>query len=336
MSPPSNPAAQVSRRAWLKTSAVGAAALAGGCNTFRPWGSRPAPASAVPATATREPVIDAHVHLWAADEARFPFHADAPYEPAHRAPIEPFLAHMDAAGIDGAILVHPEPYQDDHRYVEECLRHAPERLRATCLFDPNSPTTPDALIRLCENPRFVALRIHAFRPDRLPDFGSEELRLVWQTAGQLGLAIQLHGVPQHIPRFLPLIEQWPRTRVLIDHLGRPGQGTPEEMTAVYRLAALPNVFMKFSGLAHASKGPFPHDDLKPFLAGMVDLFGPERVLWGDSYRGEPYGESARAVDVVLDFLDPHSRAMIAGGTAARLFRFHPPVRTQQVAAHGAA
>lgn len=309
----------MSRRAWLAGSVAG---LATGCESIdRSIRSGPAPNTPTQAKPSRVPVIDAHVHLFAADESRFPFHPDAPYKPDYRSPVEAFLEHMDEAGIDGALLVHPEPYQSDHRYVLHCLERAPHRFRATCLFDPNSPETPAAMMRLCERPGFVALRIHAHRQDRLPAFESQALRDVWQTAGQLDLALQLHGVPRYLAAFRPLIEAFPQTPVIIDHLGRPGQGTGQEIEQVLHLAVLPNVHMKFSGLAHASRQPFPHRDLKPFLQGVVDLFGPQRMLWGDSYRGRPYGDAARAVDVVLDFVDEQGRRMISGGTAARLFRF---------------
>ena len=60
------------------------------------------------------------------------------------------------------------------------------------------------------------------------------------------------------------------------------------------------------------------------------------MLWGDSYRGQPYGQAARAVDTVLDFVDDEGRRMITGGTAAQLFRFYPTPQPSTVAAHGTA
>ena len=50
------------------------------------------------------------------------------------------------AAIDHAVIVHPEPYQDDHRYLEYCFSREPAKgfFKGTCLFDPidraNSPT----------------------------------------------------------------------------------------------------------------------------------------------------------------------------------------------------
>ena len=59
-------------------------------------------------------LIDTHIHLFAADHTRFPFHPKAPYLPDKATPVEQFLQDLTAAGLDAAVQVHPEPYQDDH------------------------------------------------------------------------------------------------------------------------------------------------------------------------------------------------------------------------------
>ena len=67
-------------------------------------------------------VVDTHLHCFAgAKDPRFPYHVRAPYRPESAAPPEQLLKCMEGAGVDHAIVVHPEPYQDDHRYLEHCL-----------------------------------------------------------------------------------------------------------------------------------------------------------------------------------------------------------------------
>src|SRR5262245_1008097 len=99
--------------------------------------------------AARAPVVDAHLHCFAGkDDARFPYHARAPYRPDAPATPEHLLKCMDGAGVDYAIVVHPEPYGDDHRYLEHCLTVGGKRLKGTCLFfagDPEAPAKMKAL-----------------------------------------------------------------------------------------------------------------------------------------------------------------------------------------------
>ena len=60
----------------------------------------------------------------------------APYRPKASATPEHLIRCMDGTGVDFAVVVHPEPYQDDHRYLEHCLDAGGERLKDVCLFLP--------------------------------------------------------------------------------------------------------------------------------------------------------------------------------------------------------
>src|SRR5271154_6721458 len=122
--------------------------------------------AALPALGATGPIVDTHVHLFADDEKRFPFPPNATYRPKPQT-VEEYVRFASAAGIDHAIIVHPEPYQDDHRYLEYCfsLEPAPMFFKGTCLFDPIASDTPDRMAALMKrNPgRIVALRIHEVR-----------------------------------------------------------------------------------------------------------------------------------------------------------------------------
>ena len=69
--------------------------------------------------------------------------------------------------------------------------------------------------------------------------------------------------------------------------------------------------------------PCPYDDLRPVTAGLLDAFGPRRLLLGSDFpwiRDEPgYAETIAAVDAHLDGLDEAERARVRGGNALELF-----------------
>jgi predicted TIM-barrel fold metal-dependent hydrolase len=274
------------------------------------------------------PVIDTHLHCFAGkDDPRFPYHPRGPYQPGPAATPEHLLKCMSEAGVDGAVVVHPEPYQDDHRYLEHCLDVGRGKLKGTCLFFADRPGSLDrmtALVRKNEG-RIVAARIHAYAPDRLPPFGTPELRALWKRTGDLGLAVQLHFEPRHAPGFEPLIREFPRIKVIIDHLGRPFQGTPEEYTVVLGWARLPNTVMKLSSIPE--KGQYPHREVGPIIEDLTERFGPDRLIYGGGFGADATGASYRAYrERLRSYLGDQSasdQAKILGGTAARLFGFEP-------------
>jgi predicted TIM-barrel fold metal-dependent hydrolase len=274
----------------------------------------------------RTAVVDTHLHCFAGkDDPRFPYHPEGPYQPAEPATPEHLLNCMKGAGVDDAVVVHPEPYRDDHRYLEHCLGVGGGKLKGTCLFfadRPGSPGRMTALVKKHEG-RIVAARIHAYAPERLPPFGKPELRALWKHIGDLGLAVQIHFEPRYAPGFEPLIREFPRTTVIIDHLGRPFQGTPEEYKVVLGWARLPNTVMKLS--APPEKGQYPHRDVGPVIEDLVRRFGPDRLIYGGGFGPGATGASYRAyrerVRSYLADLPAGDQAKVLGGTAARLFRF---------------
>ena len=83
------------------------------------------------ALGAKDLLVDTHIHLF--EPERFPYHPAATYKPPAQA-LAPFLDFVKQAGIDHVILVHPEPYQDDHRYLSYCFENEKPRglFKGTC------------------------------------------------------------------------------------------------------------------------------------------------------------------------------------------------------------
>src|SRR5271168_1439349 len=177
-------------------------------------------------------VIESHIHLFAGDPTRFPYNS-ASYPP-HPEPVEEYVEFTPHAHIDHAVIVHPEPYQDDHRYLEYCLEHEPSAgfFKATCLFDPIDPETPKRMQALVErNPgRIVALRIHETHPVGTPsttnglirdrDLRDPRMAVTWHAAHDLGLDMQIHCIPHYAVEIGELAVKFRETPVILDHLAR--------------------------------------------------------------------------------------------------------------------
>ena len=275
----------------------------------------------------RGPIVDSHVHLFSDDLKRFPLAPGAPYHPAPL-PLEEYVRFAVSVGIDHAVLVQPEPYQDDHRYLEYCFAHepSPDFFKGTCLFDPIAPDTPDRISTLVRgNPgRIVALRIHEVRkPGILPltegpikdrDLHSPAMKTTWRRVQELGLAIQMHFLPYYATPIAGLAEQFPDTPVILDHLGRVSEGTPADFAGVLKLAKLPRSYMKYSNVSDPS--------LKPTVRKIYDAFGPDRMIWG--YFGHDrasFDKQVELFDRMFDFASEDEREKIRGKNALKLFKW---------------
>ena len=284
--------------------------------------------AAVPVLAAgrpRGPIVDSHVHLFSADLKRFPLAPNATYKPTPL-PVEDYVRFAGSVGIDHAVIVHPEPYQDDYRYLEYCFAHEPSPgfFKGVCLFDPTSSETPDRIATLVGmNPkRIVALRIHEVHKPGTPsltegpikdrDMHSPAMKATWRRVQQLGLGIQMHFLPYYAPQIGDLSVQFPDVPVILDHLARFDEGTPADFAAELRLAKLPRVYMKYSNAKNA--------EIKPSVRKIYDAWGPDRMLWG--YFGHDRAGFDREVDlfeIVFDRVPEADKEKIRGRNALKVF-----------------
>jgi len=176
---------------------------------------------------------------------------------------------------------------------------------------------------LCRKLDVVAVRVHAYPTDRLPPFGKPELKRLWQMAADHGLAVQLHFEPRYAPGFEPLIRDFAKTNVIIDHMGRPFQGTPAEHAVVLGWARYDNTVMKLSAIP--DNRTYPHREIAPVVRQLTDAWGADRMIYGGGFGPDATGESYRAAferaRSYLDHLAADDQTKILGGTAAKLFRF---------------
>jgi predicted TIM-barrel fold metal-dependent hydrolase len=298
----------VSRRHFLQTSSLAAAATLANAQNNAPL------------------IVDTHLHCFAGNnDPRFPYHPRGPYQPAAKASPEQLLNCMDGAGVNYAIVVHPEPYQDDHRYLEHCLEVGKGRLKGVCLVFADQPKSMAQLPALAKRGDIVAVRVHAYAPDRLPPFGKPTLRALWKQASDLGLAVQIHLEPRYAPSFESYIREFAATKVIVDHLGRPFQGSPAEHAVILRWSRFPNVVIKLAALPAPTE--YPHRDIAPVIKQLTDAYGADRMIYGGGFGANATPASYRAarekVRAYLTHLTATEQAKILGTTAGKLFGFPP-------------
>jgi predicted TIM-barrel fold metal-dependent hydrolase len=273
------------------------------------------------------PIVDSHLHIWADDREQYP-RAEAPY----RAPVELLLDYMDEAGVDHAVIVLPMYYRYDNRVLADTLRQYPGRFAGVGVLDPREAEAPDRLNGLVADHGIRGVRLRATIEEEW--FGHPDTYPLWRRAGELGVPLCLLGRPQHVPIMRALAERFPDTPVVIDHFAQlPAAGGVESASfqTFLSMAALPNVYVKLSGLHYWGGGRYPWPQAQPMLRAAVDAFGPQRTMWGSDWPhilfGAGYIRCLNFVRRELPWLSDHDRDQILGGTALKLWSFNPPTAT---------
>ena len=132
------------------------------------------------------------------------------------------------------------------------------------------------------HPEIVATRFHAHRGKEsyLDSFADPGVRALWKQAVDLDIVIELHIGPNYASQVKKAIESFPGCKVLIDHFAEPHMGDAVEFAHVLELADLPNVYMKFSGVAHFADDSPDFQSARPFTRQVLKAFGPEKMVMG--------------------------------------------------------
>jgi len=266
-------------------------------------------------------IIEWDAHIFSSNVDKYPFHPSAAYTPKPDAlladPLADYMQRMSDEGIDKAVIVHPEPYGDDHKLALECVERHPDVLKTTALFYPKDPSAPVGLRKLVEEHpgKLVSFRFHAHEGKRhyLDSFDDENLRTLWRTAGELGLIIELHIGPDYAAQAGKLAAEYPDFTVLVDHMAEAKYSSGPDFSDVIKLSDLPNVYMKLSGLNHYATDEPYYKSVVPFSRWVADSFGPNRMVWGSG--------SPEIVDVHLAHWSEADRAKVKGGNLQKLLNW---------------
>ena len=274
--------------------------------------------------------IDAHQHFWQLD---LPFDYAWLNAPAHVPIRRDFLPeHLEpllrSASVGYSIFVQTQHNLDENRWALDLADHHPFIAGVVGWVDLAGPDCEGQLLELLEHPKFVGVR-HVTQDEPDDDFivRDDVLR---------GLAVlEKHGVPfdllfyvKHLRHAATLARRFPSLPLVIDHLAKPRikEGRTDDWLPHLRAAAAcPNVYCKLSGMVtEADWHNWTAADLRPYVQTALDVFGPERCMFGSDWPVcELAGSYERVYHAQVEALGPISAAerdAIFGGTATRFYR----------------
>ena len=274
--------------------------------------------------------IDAQVHAYERDHPARPW-AGVLHGPAEVTG-EDMVAAMDAAGVDGALLVSPfTMYQYDASYAIAVHAAHPGRFGLIKPVDPSDPAVADTVAAWAATEGTVAIRIMLNR-DVSTDAADPGINRVLAAARQHSLPVNLLGWGR-LEQVALLAAGNPGTRLVIDHLGLQQPFEPPvpaepfaDLPKLLALAEYDNVVLKISGAGTLSHEAFPYNDLWDPLRRIFDAFGFDRCMWGTDWtRAVGFLTYEQGVEAfrASNNLSAGEKTALMGGTLQRVYDWSP-------------
>jgi predicted TIM-barrel fold metal-dependent hydrolase len=243
------------------------------------------------------------------------------------------VAEMDAAGVDGAILVSAfAMYRYDPSYALEASKRHPGRFAVVTPVDPADQAIADVIAEWKSTPGAVGVRMLLVRSGLATDPADPGLNRVLVAAARVSLPVNLH-IAGRLDQGIELIRRNPDTQVIVDHLGLVQPHAPPvpsepwaELPKVLTLAALKNVAIKISGACTLSREGYPYNDIWDPVCRMIDAFGIDRCLWGTDWtRAVSFLTFKQGVDAfrATKRISDGDKAKLMGANTARLYGWSP-------------
>ncbi|MGV8995768.1 MAG: amidohydrolase family protein [Parvibaculaceae bacterium] len=273
--------------------------------------------------------IDAHQHIWDLNNAFCTWPTEAEAE-IHRdfslADLAPLLV---AHNIDATVLVQAAPdIAETHDMLAKAEQQSFVRGVVGWIDIENTGAIAD-LQFLSANDLFKGIRpMLQGIADPLYILESR-FDPVFRTLIERGLSFDALILPHQLQVVRELARRYPTLSIIIDHAAKPAIRDGQSGFATWsrdmaRLADVPNVSCKISGLLTEAGPQAGLEDLQPFLDHLLQTFGSSRLLWGSDWP---------VLNMVASYASWHAITQswlsrkpasdiknIMGATAARVYR----------------
>jgi len=291
-------------------------------------------------------IIDAHHHLWDLDACHYPWLMERGVTRffGDPAPIQRnYLASElrgDAANYELTGSVHIQvgvadgDEVNESRWLDEAsdVDGLPSALVGFCdLAAENAQQVLDdqSSIRRLRGIRHIVGRSQ----DEDAASGSDALldNPVWienlASLCERNLSFDLQLIPQQTERAAEILERLPGLQIALCHCGSPwdqsSAGLERWCAGLKKLAALPDVYCKISGLAM-----FNHcwsiADIRTIVTTCIDVFGARRCMFGSNFPVDKlhksYDEIWQAYETLTSGYSDEEQERLFEGTAAEFYR----------------
>jgi predicted TIM-barrel fold metal-dependent hydrolase len=282
-------------------------------------------------------IIDTHLHLIYQDRLHYPWLASVP-KLDRDFPLAEYLGEATTLGIETALHMEVDVATEDQEAETAFVtKLGSPMMGAIASCRPENPDFPASLAQIAANAHVRGLRriLHT-SPDELsltPLFAENLRRLT-----EHDLSFDLCVLARQLPIAFRLARACPDVRFILDHCGVPdvAAGTLDPWRdGITRLAALPNVACKISGVVAYAAADWTAADLRPYVEHCIAAFGWDRVVWGSDWPvctlTADLTRWVRATEEITSGCADHETARLFSLNARRIYRLDPPAEASDIA-----
>ncbi|EGF92659.1 amidohydrolase family protein [Asticcacaulis biprosthecium C19] len=292
---------------------------------------------------TIERFVDAHIHLWQIRQLshiRYPWLTPPFSDDGPNGSVEPIARDYlpadyrgDAAGFNVTKTVHIDAgaHPDDALAETRWLQDLPGGPDAIVAFAALNDLDVEGLLAAhVESPKVRGIRhILNWHPDpRLtygPDnlFDDPQLAKGYALLAKYSLSFDLQIYPVQMLQAYEVAKNHPDIAVMINHMGMPVDDVEAWRAGMRKLAELPHVAVKISGLGFIDRN-WTADSIASLILETIDIFTPARVMFASDFPTDKlfngYARQLNTYDELTTKFSRQERDAMFAANAERLYR----------------
>lgn len=274
--------------------------------------------------------IDAHQHFWRYDAAEYEWIDESMTALRRDFLPEDLQKEVRGADFEGSIAVQARQSLEETRWLLALADQHPFIAGVVGWVDLQSDAL-DEQIESVRHPKLVGVR-HVVQSEADGFLGRPRFRRGIAKLERYGLAYDVLIYARQLREATDFAAAFPDQRFVLDHLGKPdirGGAFETWRRDLDRLAALPNIWAKLSGLVtEADWRRWTRAELHRYVDAAFEAFGAERLMIGSDWPVCTVAGTYRQVlEVVTSALERRSsadRGAVLGGTAAKFWNLPVP------------
>jgi L-fuconolactonase len=268
-------------------------------------------------------IIDAHRHYWDPARLAYGWLAHAPAQ-LQRAFLPPDLK----ATTDACILVQAAPDEQETLFLFDIARQTDGVLGVIGWVDMEADDATQRIAALVQSGQGLLRGIRPMVQD-IPDtewLARPSLDRAFDCLRDHGLVFDALVDNRHLRALSQRLTRHPGLVTVVDHGAKPNIADGQFASwagAIARVAQVPDVACKLSGLLTLTGPDADMAAIEPFVAHLFESFGAQRVMWGSDWpvltTHATYEQWKACAQKLTRRFARHHEAAVFGGNAATVY-----------------